>query len=151
QPQCPASAPFTTMNEHFPRRFAMRQTSQARTAWCTVAGLALVAILPAAATAAPQVTNVTPRGLQSGATTTLVIDGSELLPDARLVLPFPVAGQTVKPGSTAARLVVEVTLADSVPVGIYSLRVTNPQGISNAVLIGVDDLPQLALNGSVAK
>jgi hypothetical protein len=129
----------------------MRPTGRARTAWWTAAGLALAALLPAAATAAPQVTNVTPRGLQTGATTTLVIDGSELMPDARLVLPFPVAGQAVKPGSTAARLVVDVTLADSVPAGIYSLRVANPQGISNAVLIGVDDLPQVALNGPVAK
>src|SRR5688572_14226414 len=72
--------------------------------------------------AAPTINNVSPRGLQLGAKTTLVIDGAELGPNMRL-LGVPVAEQTVKPGATAERVEVEVTLQPTAPPGMYALRV----------------------------
>jgi hypothetical protein len=122
---------------------------------------AALCLLPAIALAAPQINNVAPRGLQVGGTTTVVIDGAELLADARLLLPIPIAGQTIRPESTDARLVIDVALDAAVPPGIYPLRVANARGISNAALLGVDALPQtafapqapalpLAMTGSVA-
>jgi hypothetical protein len=98
----------------------------------------------AGAQAAPQISSVTPRGLRSGATTTLTIDGTDLLPGPRLVLPgLAIASQAVKPGTTANRVVLDVTLADDVPPGLYQVRVATASGISNAVTVGIDDLPQV--------
>jgi hypothetical protein len=101
--------------------------------------------------AAPEVRNVSLRGLQTGATTTLTIDGTDLLPEPRLLLPVPVAAQGVKQGATANRVQIEVTLADSVAPGVYPLRVANAKGISNAVAVGIDNLPQVPFAAEVSK
>jgi hypothetical protein len=102
------------------------------------------------ADAAPQINSVSPRGLRTGATTTLTIDGAELLPGPRLVLPVAVAAQTIKPGATANRVVVDVTLANDVSPGLYTVRVATAQGISNALMLGIDDLPQVPVTPDVA-
>src|SRR3954465_14777569 len=79
--------------------------------------------------AAPEVQNLSLRGLQTGAATSLVIDGADLLPEPRVVLPVPIAAQVVRPGATATRVQIDVTLADTVPPGFYQLRVANAHGI----------------------
>lgn len=104
----------------------------------------MASLLAAAAQAAPQINNVAPRGLQVGGATIVVVDGAELLPDARLLLPVPIASQTIREGATDNRLEIAVVLDASVPPGIYPLRVANARGISNVALIGVDALPQVA-------
>src|SRR5262245_45493013 len=97
----------------------------------------------AGARAAPEVSALSPRGLQAGATTTLTVDGTDLLPAPRLLLSAPVAAQAVRPGATAARVQLDVTLAADVPPGLYLARIANERGISNALPLAVDDLAQL--------
>jgi hypothetical protein len=110
-----------------------------RPAFSLAVGLLLV---PAPVWAAPAITNLSLRGLQIGATTTLTIDGSELSPDAQLILDVPVAGQEVRPGATDKRIEIALTLAAETRPGIYALRIATPRGISNPVAVGIDALPQ---------
>ncbi len=102
------------------------------------------------AVAAPRIDNVSLRGLQAGGVTTLVIDGSELLPEPRVLFSAPVAKQTIKEGATPARLEVEIALDAQVPSGIYLLRVGSASGISDSIALGVDNLPQVAFAPQVA-
>jgi len=104
----------------------------------------LFAALIAPAYAEPKINNVSPRGLQIGGTTTIVVEGGDLLPDPKLLLPFPTSQQTLKPGGTAQRVEIEVTLDGSVQPGIAPLRIASSKGVSNQVAIGVDQLPQMA-------
>jgi hypothetical protein len=111
--------------------------------WILCLVLAIGPAPGATAFAAPRINNLSLRGLQTGGTTTLVIDGSELLPEPRILLSAPVARQTIKEGATAQRLEVEMSLDGQTPSGIYLLRVASASGISDAVAIGVDPLPQI--------
>ena len=124
----------------------MNRTSRCNSWHLSVVAAALTLlglVPPMAPAAAPQITNITLRGLQTGAVTTLVIEGSDLLPNPRLLLAVPIASQVLKGTATAGRIDIEVTLAPSISSGIYPLRLANKNGISNAVLIGIDDLPQM--------
>jgi len=94
--------------------------------------------------AEPEIRNVDIRGLATGSTTTLTIDGTNLSTETRLVLPFP-AEQELKPGATATRAVFDVTVPGDVIPGIYNLRVANADGVSGTTVVGVDALPQLSL------
>src|SRR5439155_7443363 len=98
--------------------------------------------LSATASAAPQITNISLRGLRSAATTTLTIDGADLLPEPKILLAIPIRAQSIKPGATASRVQMDVTLPQ-VPAGMYKLRIANAKGVSNSVLIGIDDLAQI--------
>lgn len=102
-------------------------------------------------TAAPQIRMATPRGLQTGGRTVLAVDGSDLLPAPRLLLPIPVASQTVRAGATPSRVEWEVALDRGVSPGFYPLRVATANGVSNALVIGIDDLPQIPFAGELAK
>jgi hypothetical protein len=91
------------------------------------------------------------RGLQIGATTTLTIDGAELLPESRVLLPVPIASQTLKQlGATPNRIQIEVMLSPTAAPGLYQLRIANPKGVSNPVLIGIDDLMQVPFSTQVS-
>jgi hypothetical protein len=102
------------------------------------------------ATAAPEITNLSLHGLQTGATTTLTIDGSDLLPNPRVVLPLATTAQVVKAGATPNRVQIAVTLPAGVSPGMAPLRVANSKGISSPVLIGIDDLPQIPFAAQVS-
>jgi hypothetical protein len=123
------------------RRLALSQACLA--ACCCVA-------IASTAAAAPTVNRVSPRGLQTGATTTLVIDGADLLPNPRVLLSLPVARQSVKAGATAAHAEIEITLDAAASPGIYRMRVANANGVSNATSLGVDHLPELPFAPQVA-
>ncbi|HUE71980.1 MAG TPA: hypothetical protein VMP01_13925 [Pirellulaceae bacterium] len=121
----------------------------------------VLAWLPLVCSAAPTISNLSLRGLTIGQPTTVVIDGSDLLPDPKLVLPVKIASQTVKPSATASRVEIEITIDAGVSPGIYSLRLASGKGISSAVAVGIDKLPQqpfspqisslpVALHGSLA-
>lgn len=110
-------------------------------AWAWVVAISLT--LSGRAFAAPKITNLSLRGLQAGGVTTLVIEGSELSPEPRLLLSTPVAKQAIKEGATPERLEVELTLDGQTPGGIYLLRVASASGVSDAVALGVDNLPQI--------
>lgn len=92
---------------------------------------------------------VTPRliatslhGLQIGKTTTLVINGQNLGPQASVTLPIEQFRQTIRPESNENRLVVELTVPAETPAGFYPLRVQTERGVSNALVMAVDELPQ---------
>lgn len=94
--------------------------------------------------AAPQITNVSLRGLRIGATTTVVIEGFDLMPGARVLLPVPVTLERVKEGSTPGRIEIELTLPAATPPGRVPLRIANSKGVSNPIYMGIDDLQQKA-------
>ena len=121
----------------------------------------ILSCLSSVSPAAPTIDNISLRGLTIGQPTTVVIDGRDLLPDPKLVLPVKVASQTVKPDATANRIEITITVDASVAPGICSLRVASGKGISSPIAVGIDKLPQqpqsaqigslpVALHGSVA-
>lgn len=119
---------------------------------CQVAlGLAVLLLCAsAAAAAAPIVRNVDRLGLQIGGTTTLTIDGENLLPEPKLVLSAPIVKQVVQPKATANRVVLEVTLDKAALPGPYNLRLANVHGVSAGRIVAVDHLPQRTWEPKVA-
>jgi hypothetical protein len=95
---------------------------------------------PAAALAAPQIQPLGGQSLQVGTTTVIGIDGVELSPNPRIMLPLTGVVQTIRPGATASRFEVSVTLPAGVVPGIYPLRVATAKGISSAVPVSIDGL-----------
>jgi hypothetical protein len=122
--------------------------------WCIAPafGAFLLMGLPPGKTkaAAPEIANLSLRGLQTGATTTLIIEGSNLLPRPRLLLPVPIASQTILRNAAPNRVAVKVRLAANVSPGLYPLRVANRHGVSQPVLIGIDDLEQMPFERQIA-
>ncbi len=104
--------------------------------------MAVTLLLAGNSHAAPTINQLSLRGLQTGATTTLAIEGADLPPDTKVLLPVPIAKQELKPSTGTNRIEVEITLDATVTPGIYPLRVANGHGISNAVLVGVDHLAE---------
>lgn len=111
---------------------------------CPLALLILAGILGPAFPREPVIRNITLRGLEIGGTTSLVLDGDELGPSPRLLLPFP-AQQTLKPGSTDKRIAFDVALGEDVQAGYHHLRVVTDQGVSLPIVIGVDRLKQIPM------
>lgn len=109
------------------------------------AWMLLLPLLTAVAAAAPQINNVSQRGLQIGKPTVLVFDGGELAPEPRIVSSLPLKSQTVQPDAAAGRVAIEVVVDESAQPGIYALYLASSTGISNPVLIGIDRLPQAPL------
>lgn len=99
-------------------------------------------LLTPLASAAPNITNLSLRGLQIGGTTTVTIQGTDLLPAPKVVVGIPIEKQTAVEGSTATNLKLEVTLAKNVTPGLYNLRVANEKGISKSVIVAADSLPE---------
>ena len=83
------------------------------------------------------------RGVQAGGVTTLVIEGAELIPEPRIWFSAPESKPTIKEGATAERIEIELALDGQTPAGIYLLRAASASGISPAIALGVDNLPQL--------
>src|SRR5579859_2833937 len=116
-------------------------------------GIILVALLCISAPlhgGEPVLRNLDVRGLQIGGTTTIVLDGDDFGKTPRLLLPFP-AKQMVKPGSTANRASIDVTLDGAVVPGYYNARVLTDGGVSLPMVIAVDRLPQKPMMASIDK
>jgi hypothetical protein len=113
--------------------------------------LCFAALAPGQSLAGPRIIDVSPRGLRSGATTTLTIQGTDLLPAPRLVL--QVAGNTsaIKPGGTANQVQLDIALPAQTRPGIYELRLATPKGISNSIAVCIDDLEEAPLNSQIPK
>jgi hypothetical protein len=120
-----------------------------RLATATLIGL-WTALLPVSA-APPQLVRITPPALQPGVPTILTLDGADLLPNPRLLLPVPMAAQVVKDKPAGNRVQVEVKLANGVAPGPYPLRLVTDKGTSHVVPLVVDDLPSQPFAASVAK
>ena len=108
-------------------------------------------LLALPAVAAPSVTNVSQRGLRVGATTRVVVEGTDLLPEPRLLLPIPIEEQSVEPGATAQRVEFVIALDKATPSGIYPLRVASVHGISPPTLVSVDTLDHVQSTGRAAQ
>ncbi|MDX1946935.1 MAG: hypothetical protein SFU86_16150 [Pirellulaceae bacterium] len=109
--------------------------------WSLVAAALVALAWPALA--APNLTDVSPRGLTIGQTTKIVLTGSDLDADTRLLLPAKIAAQSLVGPARPNRLEIEVTLDPATPPGLYPVRVANGKGVSGILLLGVDSLPQL--------
>ena len=109
----------------------------------------MLACLPTALCAAPLVEAIEPRGLQIGATTVIVVRGSDLLPEPRIESSLAIAKQVVLRGATAQRAEIAITLADDVAAGIYPLWIYTSKGVSSAIAVGVDALPQQAWGNEI--
>ena len=128
-----------------PTRCAMRKSS-------LLPLLVLVTVLSAVADAAPpQISSLSVRGLQVGGTTRIVVSGRNLLPNPRVVLPFPVRHQKLLPKSNSNRIEMEVQLDKASPAGFCQFRVACDQGMSNPMPIGLDRLEQLPFATSVKR
>ncbi|MEX0701085.1 MAG: hypothetical protein WD069_03230 [Planctomycetales bacterium] len=104
--------------------------------------------------APPRITGISPRGVQVGVKTQLVITGTNLGPKALVLLPDTEwGGAGAAAGSTAERLIVNVALdSDIASTGFIPLRVQTAAGLSNAVPLAIDSLPQkLAAESSAEK
>ena len=118
---------------------------------CLVVGVAWNGPLVSECSAAPpELRDITPRGLQSGATTRLVVQGEHLNEQTRLLLPTQPAAEVRVVGASANQLELEVTLAAEVAADVYPLRLAHDGGISTALLLAIDDLPQEAFRSDVA-
>lgn len=93
--------------------------------------------------AAPTIGNISPPALQVGTTVTLRIDGGDLAANPRLLLSAPIAEQKVRDGGNANRIEIAVKLDAAVQGGIYLARVATDSGVSNAIPIAIDALPNV--------
>jgi hypothetical protein len=91
--------------------------------------------------AEPAIRDVSSRGIEIGAMTTLVVDGDDLGTAPRLLLPFP-ARQQLQAGATDKRATFEITPEAAVPPGYYQLRIVAEGGVSLPVVAALDRLPQ---------
>ena len=102
------------------------------------------------ASAAPRITTVSVHGLRIGGMTTLVIEGSDLAPGARLLLPVPIATERILPGATPEKITVELTLPPHASPGRVALHIANSRGVSNPIYVGIDDLDEIAFGPAIA-
>src|SRR6266852_3677902 len=154
---CARGIKRTAQLERTSQRGSASMSSRERRNWFRHISLTLGIVcigwemLAASASAAPQIANLSLRGLQIGAATTLTVDGTDLLPEPHVLLPVPIASQVLKKeGATPNRIQIEVTLSPTIGPGLYQLRIANPKGISNPVLIGIDDLAQVPFSTQVS-
>jgi hypothetical protein len=131
------------------KTLAMARTDEAVAIRCCLSAIAWCA-LAACTAAAPHIDHVSLRGLQAGGATTLVIEGSDLMPEPRIVLSAPLLKSTLKEGATPARLEFELALDGHSQAGIYLLRVASSGGISPPVALAVDTLPQIPFASQLA-
>lgn len=111
---------------------------------CVLLLLALCTLATPAAAGEPAIRNLSLRGVEIGAATSVVVDGDDLGTAPRLLLPFA-AGQQLKPGSTGQQATFEIVPEAHVIPGLYQLRVVTEGGVSLPVIIAVDRLPQRPL------
>ena len=99
----------------------------------------------------PVISSLSQPGLQTGETTRLVINGTDLASDPSVVFPFPDLKFEIVEGSTPNRLVVDVAIPAGTVPGIYPLWVKSKQGISKSIPLAIDRLPQVAMGSSAEK
>ncbi|MBA63531.1 MAG: hypothetical protein CMJ76_14330 [Planctomycetaceae bacterium] len=92
--------------------------------------------------AAPTISNISVPGIQTGTTIQITVTGADLAPAPKLIASFPIASQKAIPGSDNGKAIIELTTTKIQP-GIHWIRIASDKGISNALSLGVDNLPQL--------
>jgi len=101
-----------------------------------------VLALPAAAPAQGFVESISPPVVERGKTTRVTFVGRELAGALDVWHSLPAGALRAKPvEGRSDRAVFDVTAAADAPVGVCGLRVATADGLSNAHLFLVDDLP----------
>jgi len=104
--------------------------------------LLVSACIPSPVGAAPVMNKLTPVGLQAGQDVVLTVDGTDLLPNPRLIASFPIETQQLQENSTANKVVLKLRIPANVSAGIHTIRIASDRGSSNYLAIAVDRLPQ---------
>src|SRR5438270_7501011 len=95
--------------------------------------------------AAPLIRDICPHGAQRGKTFTLTLRGEDLAPGAKIQTTLPasisrmVPQETMRPNSELPFL---VELKPDAPVGLYPIRITTADGLSNVMLFSIGMLPE---------
>lgn len=97
----------------------------------------------AAQPAFPELNSVSIQGLETGKTSKLIVSGTNLYPNPRVIFPVTGANITVGPNSNSKQLELEVTIPKNCPSGHVSLRVSTEGGVSNAIPVAVEALRQV--------
>lgn len=111
----------------------------------------LAACLLQQAAAEPEITGTNFRGLRIGHKTTLQFQGYELGPRPQVLLPVPIASQTVKPGATPENVAIEIELAQDIHPGIYPLWLITAREIAPPIFVGIDELPQAPISAELSQ
>jgi len=101
--------------------------------------------------APPELREVTPRGLRAGATTRVVVQGENLNERTRLLLSTTPHLETRVASATANQLELDVTVPADFAADLYPLRLANDDGVSTALLLSIDDLPQAAFGAETVE
>ena len=105
-------------------------------------------LLPLSQPPSPQITALSLQGLQVGVSTRLSVNGRNLGRNPRVEIPGVAAQQTVVSSSNAGRLTVDLNLPLGTKSGYYPFRIKTDEGISNAIPIAIDHLPQRKAAGT---
>ena len=103
----------------------------------------VVALCAAHALAAPPtISRLSVRGLQIGGTTRIEVQGTDLLPEPKLLGGVPIKEMKLLEGATDRKVELEVIVDAGATPGVFPLRLANSNGVSAAEIIAVDTLPQ---------
>lgn len=94
--------------------------------------------------APPTVTTLTPRGAQRGQIVEIVVAGTNLTAQTRLLLPFKAEQKLLpdaKPNPAQVRL--QLTVESSTPLGVYPIRLATEDGISALTFFSVEAFPNV--------
>jgi hypothetical protein len=110
--------------------------------------LLLALLIPCPVEAAqPSIKEVQPLGAQRGKTFTLTLKGEGLAVGAELITSLPGIISRLSPPKDAEapdlQLAFLVELPADTPVGLYPIRLHTDEGLSNAFIFSVDDLPEI--------
>lgn len=102
--------------------------------------IGVLAFQPSIQAAPPSLSGTTPGGLTAGRTTDLTFQGGGLtgVPEILSTLPLE---YTKTENKDAAKWVVKVKLPADAPLGVFPMRVVTAKGVSNPVLVAVDQVP----------
>ena len=101
-----------------------------------------VMLVPTSAQAQIFIEHISPPVVERGKTTRVTVVGRDLEHAENLWNSLPNGAITVKPvESNPARAIFDVAVAKDAPVGVLGVRVATRNGLSNAHLLLIDDLP----------
>lgn len=92
--------------------------------------------------APPTLTGTSPAGLMVGRATDLTFQGANLAGSAEIISPIPLTFEKTE-NKDAAKWTVKVTLPANAPLGVFPIRLATSKGVSNPVLIAVDQVPTI--------
>ena len=109
--------------------------------WKSILSLTLLLVYHRSAAAAPpSLTGTSPAGVMVGKTTELTFQGANLAGTPEIISPLPIT-YTKAENKDAAKWVVKVTLPDDAPLGVFPVRLVTAKGVTNPVLLAVDQVP----------